>query len=93
MHRVSFHPRFVSWFEHRHVLTLDIDIINIVALTVFGVIHRFDDGFTYGESFWMTVCSTVVSVITNVTLIIDLICTPNFKTSGMYPVSFLHSPP
>lgn len=58
------------------------DIINIVALTIFGVTHRFDDGFTYGESFWMTVCSTVISVITNVTLIIDLICTPNFKTSG-----------
>ncbi|KAG2036002.1 hypothetical protein BDR03DRAFT_867055 [Suillus americanus] len=59
------------------------DIINIVALTIFGVTHRFDDGFTYGESFWMTVCSTVISVITNVTLIIDLICTPNFKTSGI----------
>jgi voltage-gated potassium channel Kch len=78
-------------FLEKRVMTMTIlcivflsihDIINIVALTVFGVIHRFDDGFTYGESFWMTVCSTVVSVITNVTLIIDLICTPNFKTSG-----------
>ncbi|KAG1751002.1 hypothetical protein EDD22DRAFT_850754 [Suillus occidentalis] len=58
------------------------DTINIVALIIFGVSHRFNDGFTYGESFWMTVCSTVVSVITNVTLIIDLICTPDFKTSG-----------
>lgn len=58
------------------------DIINIIALTVFGVMHRFNDGFTYSEAFWMTICSTVVSVITNVTLIVDLICTPNFKTSG-----------
>ncbi|KAG0707998.1 hypothetical protein DFH29DRAFT_561772 [Suillus ampliporus] len=58
------------------------DIINIVALTIFGVSHRFDDGFTYGEAFWMTVCSTVASVITNVTLIIDFILTPDFKTSG-----------
>lgn len=58
------------------------DIINIIALTVFGVTHRFNDGFTYSEAFWMTICSTVVSVITNVTLIVDLICTPNFKTSG-----------
>ncbi|KAG2132703.1 uncharacterized protein EDB93DRAFT_1255121 [Suillus bovinus] len=58
------------------------DIINVVALTIFGVSHRFNDGFTYGEAFWMTVCSTVVSVITNVSLIIDFITTPDFKTSG-----------
>ncbi|KAG1741433.1 uncharacterized protein EDB91DRAFT_1237119 [Suillus paluster] len=58
------------------------DIINIVALTIFGVSHRFDDGFTYGEAFWITVCSTVASVITNVSLIIDFIRTPDFKTSG-----------
>ncbi|KAG2340994.1 voltage-gated potassium channel [Suillus weaverae] len=78
-------------FLEKRVMTMTIlcivflsihDIINIVALTIFGVSHRFNDGFTYGESFWMTVCSTVVSVITNVTLIIDLICTPDFKTSG-----------
>lgn len=61
-----------------------IDILNIVTVTVFGVEHRFDDGFTYGEAYWMTVCSTVVSLITNVTLIIDFVRTPNFKTSGMF---------
>ncbi|OAX37519.1 voltage-gated potassium channel [Rhizopogon vinicolor AM-OR11-026] len=58
------------------------DIINVIAVTVFGVSHRFNDGFTYAEAFWMTVCSTVVSFITNVTLIIDFIRTPNFKISG-----------
>ncbi|KAF9236056.1 hypothetical protein BU15DRAFT_89330 [Melanogaster broomeanus] len=58
------------------------DIINIVAVVIFGVEHRFNDGFTYGEPFWMTVCSTVASSVTNVTLIIDLIRTPDFDRSG-----------
>jgi len=26
------------------------DIINIVAVTIFGVEHRFNDGFTYGQA-------------------------------------------
>lgn len=25
------------------------DVINIIALVTFGVIHRFNDGFTYGQ--------------------------------------------
>lgn len=25
------------------------DLINIATVIIFGVIHRFDDGFTYGE--------------------------------------------
>ncbi|KAI0371282.1 hypothetical protein BV20DRAFT_1112654 [Pilatotrama ljubarskyi] len=58
------------------------DIINIVAVTVFGVEHRFDDGFTYGEAFWMTLCSTIASTITNVSLIVDLIRTPDFARRG-----------
>ncbi|KAH7910967.1 hypothetical protein BJ138DRAFT_1113619 [Hygrophoropsis aurantiaca] len=58
------------------------DVVNIVCVTVFGVEHRFDDGFTYGESFWMTVCSTIASTLTNVTLIMDLIRTPDFEKSG-----------
>ncbi|KAF7291980.1 Tandem pore domain k+ channel [Mycena indigotica] len=58
------------------------DIINVIAVTVFGVEHRFDDGFTYGQSFWMTVCSTVVSLFTNFTLVIDLMRTPDFDNSG-----------
>ncbi|KAK7059765.1 tandem pore domain k+ channel [Favolaschia claudopus] len=58
------------------------DIINIVTLVIFGVEHRFDDGFTYGQSFWITVCSTIVSTFTNVTLITDLLRTPDFDNSG-----------
>ena len=30
------------------------DSINIVALVAFGVLHRFSDGFTYGQGYWMT---------------------------------------
>ncbi|TFK49332.1 voltage-gated potassium channel [Heliocybe sulcata] len=58
------------------------DIINIVAVTFFGVVHRYDDGFTYGEAFWLTVCSTVASVVTNVTLLLDLVRTKDFSKSG-----------
>ncbi|KAI0316077.1 hypothetical protein OF83DRAFT_1173241 [Amylostereum chailletii] len=58
------------------------DIINIVVIIVFGVQHRFNDGFTYGEAYWMTVCSTVISIITNFTLVWDIIKTPNFEKSG-----------
>ncbi|KAJ6572157.1 hypothetical protein B0H19DRAFT_1132741 [Mycena capillaripes] len=58
------------------------DVINITAVTIFGVEHRFNDGFTYGQSFWMTVCSTVVSTFTNLTLISDLMRTPDFENSG-----------
>ncbi|KAJ7868633.1 hypothetical protein B0H14DRAFT_2729837 [Mycena olivaceomarginata] len=58
------------------------DVINIIAVTTFGVEHRFNDGFTYGQSFWMTVCSTIVSTFTNFTLITDLLRTPDFENSG-----------
>ncbi|KAG9048489.1 hypothetical protein FS837_012745 [Tulasnella sp. UAMH 9824] len=58
------------------------DIINIIVITVFGVIHRFDDGYTYGEAFWMCVCSTIISVIVTATLAYDYITTPDFGKSG-----------
>ena len=59
-----------------------LDLINIAAVTIFGVEHRFDDGFTYGEAFWMTLCSTIASTITNISLIMDLIHTPDFAKRG-----------
>lgn len=66
-----------------------LDILNIVTVAIFGVNHRFDDGFTYGEAYWMTICSTVVSLITNVTLIWDFVRTPNFAQSGpSFPFRF-----
>ncbi|KAJ3496516.1 hypothetical protein NLJ89_g10474 [Agrocybe chaxingu] len=58
------------------------DIINIPAVTIFGIQRRFDDGFTYGQSFWMTVCSTLASTATNITLIIDYVRTKDFAQSG-----------
>ncbi|KZT70402.1 voltage-gated potassium channel [Daedalea quercina L-15889] len=58
------------------------DAINIACVTTFGVIHRVNDGFTYGQSFWMTLCSTIASTITNLSLIIDYIRTRNFAHSG-----------
>jgi hypothetical protein len=62
--------------------SFQLDIINIVTVTVFGVEHRFNDGFTYGQAFWMTVCSTSVSSFVNVTLIVDLVQTQDFSNSG-----------
>ncbi|ORY21336.1 hypothetical protein BCR39DRAFT_553869 [Naematelia encephala] len=81
----------ISRFLERRVYTSTIitiiglsihDMINITAVTVFGVVHRFDDGFTYSEAFWLCVCSTVASMFTNATLIYDLIRTKDFRRSG-----------
>ncbi|KAI9507850.1 voltage-gated potassium channel [Russula earlei] len=58
------------------------DLLNIVTIVTFGIQHRFNDGFTTGEAFWMTICSTIVSTITNLTLIWDLRKTPNFAEAG-----------
>ncbi|TFK37156.1 hypothetical protein BDQ12DRAFT_653043 [Crucibulum laeve] len=58
------------------------DIINVATVVSFGIIHRFDDGFTYGQSFWMTVCSTITSLFTNITLLIDLVRTKDFDKTG-----------
>lgn len=58
------------------------DLINIITVIVFGVEHRFDDGYTYGQSFWLTVCSTVASSVTNVSVIVDYALTADFARSG-----------
>lgn len=58
------------------------DVINICAVTIFAVQHRFNDGFTFGQSFWFTVCSTIASTATNVSLIVDYVCTPDFAWSS-----------
>jgi hypothetical protein len=62
-----------------------IDLINIIAVTIFGVEHRFDDGFTYGQAFWVTVCSTIASFLTNISLIYDLRITSDFENAGKIP--------
>ncbi|KAF8500393.1 hypothetical protein F5888DRAFT_1384540 [Russula emetica] len=58
------------------------DILNIVTVTTFGIIHSVDDGFVTSEAFWMTICSTIVSTLTNFTLIWDFVKTPNFAKAG-----------
>ncbi|KAG8916179.1 hypothetical protein FRC00_000484, partial [Tulasnella sp. 408] len=65
------------------------DVINIIVVTVFGVIHRYDDGFTYGEAFWMCVCSTIISVTVTGTLAYDLITTPEFAKSVMILLCYI----
>jgi potassium channel subfamily K len=58
------------------------DVIIIPIVTAFGIIHRVDDGFTYGQSFWFSVCSTIVSSVTNITLVVDYVTTKDFANSG-----------
>ncbi|KDQ06151.1 hypothetical protein BOTBODRAFT_39792 [Botryobasidium botryosum FD-172 SS1] len=58
------------------------DIINAIACTIFAVAHRYSDGFTYGQAFWFTLCSTIASLFTTVTLIWDWRTTPDFAKSG-----------
>jgi potassium channel subfamily K len=81
----------ISRFLERRVFTSTIacivmltchDIINIVIVTIFGVIHDVNDGFNYSEAFWLCVCSTVASMFTNITLIYDLVKTKDFARSG-----------
>lgn len=40
------------------------------------------DGFTYSQSFFMTVASSTISSVCNITLITDFIWVDNFKEKG-----------
>ena len=61
-----------------------------MTVTTFGIQHRVNDGFTISEAFWMTICSTIVSTITNFTLIWDFVTTPNFANAGKSVFVCLH---
>ncbi|KAK0523326.1 Potassium channel [Tilletia horrida] len=63
------------------LLTLH-DAINIAALAAFGKIHAIADGFTYSEGYWMTMGSTVASIIVNCTLVADFVNTKEFRNAG-----------
>lgn len=76
------HP--ILYKIHALTLLLFLDFINTLAVTIFGVQHRFNDGYVYGPAFWVTVCSTIISVLTNILLITDYIHTPQFSQSGAY---------
>lgn len=56
------------------------------------MIHRYDDIFIYGQSFWMTVCSTVISTATNIILITDYSRTKNFTKCGTSSESSFFGP-
>ena len=51
-------------------------------VVIFAVTHRIADGFVYGQSFWMTVYSMVISTVTNIMLIVDIFHTKDFNRSG-----------
>ena len=61
-----------------------------MTVATFAALHRANDGFTMSEAFWMTICSTVVSTITNFTLIWDFVKTPNFAKAGGSVLVCLH---
>lgn len=58
------------------------DGVNIAAVTCFGIVHAKNDGYTYGQAFWMTLCSTIVSTITNINLVMDYVRVRDFARSG-----------
>ncbi|KIM33982.1 hypothetical protein M408DRAFT_88820 [Serendipita vermifera MAFF 305830] len=58
------------------------DAINITALIWFGVVHAVDDGFTYSQAYYVTLASTIVSLVVTTTLIIDYLRTKDFTKSG-----------
>ncbi|KAJ3561435.1 hypothetical protein NP233_g10198 [Leucocoprinus birnbaumii] len=47
------------------------DILDTIVIVLFIVKTQTDDGFSLGQAFWMTLCSTLASLVTNITLILD----------------------
>lgn len=54
------------------------DTLDIIVIVIFIVKTQTDDGFSLGQAFWMTLCSTIAALTTNLTLILDF-----WKTSGI----------
>jgi potassium channel subfamily K len=48
-----------------------LDVLNTTAIITFIIKTQKDDGFILGQAFWMTLCSTIAALATNVTLILD----------------------
>ncbi|KAG8998731.1 hypothetical protein FRB94_006709 [Tulasnella sp. JGI-2019a] len=80
----------VRFLEHRIKLMTMIciffliihDMINLSTIIGYGAIFKSEHGFTFGEAFWMVVCSTICSIVVTMTLAFDLITTPAFARSG-----------
>ncbi len=64
------------------ILLIIHDIINLVAISIFGVIHSVNDGYTFAEPFYLTIASTVASTAVTVSLVLDFITTRNFRNAG-----------
>jgi len=80
---VRFLEKRIVWSTWISMVTLTIhDLINVATLIVFGVVHRVDDGFTYGIAYWMSVAATAASMVCNVTLVVDFVRTKNFGRNG-----------
>ena len=59
------------------------DIINLVALSVFGGIYGpKDDGLSLSASYWMVCASTIASVMVTISLIVDYLRTSDFNHAG-----------
>ncbi|KXN80933.1 Outward-rectifier potassium channel TOK1, partial [Leucoagaricus sp. SymC.cos] len=46
-------------------------ILATIVIIMFVIEKQKDDGFILGQAFWMTLCSTIAFLVTNVTLILD----------------------
>ncbi|TNY23834.1 voltage-gated potassium channel, partial [Rhodotorula diobovata] len=77
-------PRLTTWLA---MICLTVgrlirDAIAIASVTWFGVVHRFSDGFTYSDGFWLSVAAAAASLVCNFTLAFDLIRTKDFNKKG-----------
>ncbi|KPV72618.1 uncharacterized protein RHOBADRAFT_55715 [Rhodotorula graminis WP1] len=73
-------PRRTTWVA---MISLTIrDAIAIAACVWFLVVHRFNDGFVYGDGLWLSLAAVVASLTCNITLGLDLWRTENFDKKG-----------
>ncbi|TFK20395.1 voltage-gated potassium channel [Coprinopsis marcescibilis] len=58
------------------------DLLSIAVVILFASKHRPGEEFTFGQPFWTSLCGTFAAFITNITLVVDYIMTPNFEKNG-----------
>ncbi|SPC67630.1 related to TOK1 - Voltage-gated, outward-rectifying K+ channel protein of the plasma membrane [Ustilago sp. UG-2017b] len=81
--------RFLEILRPRQSIALAIaslalhDIINVVALAVFGGIYGpKNDGLSLSASYWMVCAGTITSTLVTASLVIDYVRTKDFKHAG-----------
>ncbi|GAA5836717.1 hypothetical protein JCM9279_007635 [Rhodotorula babjevae] len=73
-------PRRTTWIA---MISLTIrDAIATAACVWFLVVHRFNDGFVYGDGLWLSLAAVVASLTANITLALDLAWTKDFDKKG-----------